>query len=198
MTAGIQIINNSGQYQVIQDGLNYCFKYKTSFIATPTTTSGSDFRNANDVTIRISGSQRSILSYKTNGVYIVGNFDPTSYSGGSMNLNISYINLTGGNQTVEIFIFDRIFDRTNFGMEIYDSSGNVTMTTASRPLRIAGYAKPGYSFIVNNFGSYLYDTMNPFFLRNGGSDVELSKQWVFDNVQRFAPTLYLFVDNDGI
>lgn len=132
-TAGLQILNDSFTFQVDQTYKNQALVSKTS----PTMTSASTFNPPNgygcSVTIT---AVHPIVAFACSAPCCLYS---ASHSGSSFTFNFYAQDPGTGTPTITVYIFDDVDQATitdNFGLEVFDASGNRVFHSSQQPLRI--------------------------------------------------------------
>jgi hypothetical protein len=144
MAHGIDIYNDSGKIMFSSENKSYRLESKRTI--TRTILSG----DSAVIEFTVSSVTQPIVFVKPNTSSDYSEIEYVTHSGNSWSYRVSLTSIQGytpshTTATVYIFTADQVA-ATGYGVNIYDSSGSVTFSTANRTLKISGYIlSPDYS-----------------------------------------------------
>jgi hypothetical protein len=136
MTAGFESINDAGTYQITDSYPNVQFKSKATVTMSSTTyvTGGPSFGD---------------ISFYYYDVVVTGAIYPVVALASTDFVSLTKLTISGTTWTYRIasavaatityYVFDRAPTTANYGLEIYDASGNLTFSSASKNMDMKSY-----------------------------------------------------------
>lgn len=146
MTAGLQIINSGGTYQIDENYRNY--QILSTGSGSTSSTYSADGITYKYTDIVVSSGVAPMLGVKsTSFMVVIG----VSKSGDTWTFRVA----CETTQSFTYFVFDLVSTTPgNFGLEVYDAAGDLVFYSGNKPLRIVGIMD------INDFelfeGSYTY------------------------------------------